>query len=152
LQVALPGLLPLGGHAWMSGPTATLACLDDNSLLRELVQQPGEGRILVIDGQASTHRALFGDIQAARAMQNGWRGLLVYGYVRDRLALAELPFPIFALGTVPLRPLKQRIGEVGGTLRFLNLTISPGMWIYADPDGVIVLNHAVSVPSEPLPE
>jgi regulator of ribonuclease activity A len=136
----------------MSGPAATLACRDDNSLLRELVQQPGEGRILVVDGQASTHRALLGDIQAARAMQNGWAGLLVHGYVRDRLALAKLPFPIFALGTVPLRPLKQRTGEVGGTLRFLNLTISPGMWVYADPDGVIVLNRAVSVPSEALAE
>lgn len=148
LQVALPGLFSLGASSWMNGPAATLTCREDNSLLRELVQQPGQGRVLVVDGHASTKRSLFGDIQATRAMQNNWAGLLVNGYVRDRLALARLPFPVFALGTVPLRPLKQRTGEVGGTLQFLNLTISPGMWIYADHDGVIVLNQAVNIPAE----
>jgi len=147
LQVALPGLQPFGGTDHVSGPAATLACEDDNALLREIAGTPGLGRVLVIDGRGSTRRALLGDIQASRAMKNGWAGIIVHGYVRDRLSLAQLPFPVFALGTVPLRPLKNRTGETGGELKFLNITIRPGMWIYADPDGMIVLNRAIEIPA-----
>ena len=146
LQVSLPGLQPFGGVKFLFGPAATISCVDDNALLRETVGTPGEGRILVVDGHASTHRALLGDIQAARAMHNGWGGIIVNGYVRDRLSLAALPFAIFALGTVPLRPLKAASGEIGGELDFLNVKVRPGMWIYTDLDGMIVLNQAVEIP------
>jgi regulator of ribonuclease activity A len=146
LQVALPGLKPFGAIDFLAGPTVTISCVDDNVLLREAVGTPGEGRILVVDGHASTHRALLGDIQAARAMNNGWGGIVINGCVRDRLSLAVLAFPVFALDTVPLRALKARTGELGGELGFLNLKIRPGMWIHADPDGTIVLNRVVEIP------
>lgn len=146
LQVALPGLQPLGGIDFLYGPAVTISCIDDSGLIRELVATPGEGRILVVDGHASTRRALLGDIQAGRAMSNGWGGIVVHGCVRDRLALAVLPFAIFALGTVPLRPLKAGTGEIGGELSFLDVKVRPGMWIYADSDGMIVLNRAVEIP------
>lgn len=151
LQVALPGLQSFGGIDCLCGPAYTVSCRDDNALIRESIGEAGEGRILVIDGRASTSRALLGDVQAARAMRNGWGGIVVHGYVRDRHALARLPFGVFALGTVPLRPLKACTGEIGGELKFLNLTIRPGSWVYADADGTIVLDCEANNPrpSEP---
>lgn len=151
LQVARPGLQSFGGVSSLSGPAFTISCLDDNALLRQIVGTAGDGRILVVDGRASTARSLLGDIQAARAMNHGWGGIIIHGYVRDRLALAALPFAVFALGTVPLRPLKTGEGEIGCELNFLNVTIRPGMWVHADPDGTIVLNREVAIPSQEDP-
>jgi regulator of ribonuclease activity A len=150
LQVALPGLQSFGGHDCLFGPAYTISCIDDSGLIRETVATPGERRILVVDGHASTRRALLGDIQAARALDNGWGGIVIHGCVRDRLALASLPFAIFAIGTVPLRPLRAGSGQVGGEVSFLNVTIRPGTWVYADPDGMIVMNQAVEIPT-PIP-
>jgi regulator of ribonuclease activity A len=152
LQVALPGLHSFGGHHFLYGPAHTISCIDDNGLIRDAVATPGEGRILVVDGQASTRRALLGDVQAARALNNGWGGVVIHGCVRDRLTLASLPFAIFAMGTVPLRPFRAGRGQIGGEVRFLNVTILPGNWIYADLDGMIVLNQAVEIPTPIAPE
>jgi regulator of ribonuclease activity A len=57
LQVALPGLHSFGGHDSLHGPAYTISCIDDNGLIRETVATPGERRILVVDGHASTRRA-----------------------------------------------------------------------------------------------
>jgi regulator of ribonuclease activity A len=150
LQVALPGLQSFGGHDFLYGPAYTISCIEDSGLIRETVATPGERRILVVDGHGSTRRALLGDIQATRAMDNGWGGIVIHGCVRDRLALASLPFAIFAIGTVPLRPLRAGSGQAGGEVSFLNVTIRPGSWVYADLDGMIVMNQAVEIPT-PIP-
>ncbi|WP_449431037.1 ribonuclease E activity regulator RraA [Pseudomonas putida] len=152
LQQAHPGLIPFGAQRSCGGPAATVSCVDDNVLIRELVSSPGLGRILVIDGAASANRALLGDIQAAKAMKNGWAGLVINGYVRDRDSLADLPFAVFALGTVPLRPLKTGAGAVGNPVSFLNVTIADGDWVYVDADGLLVSKHSLQQPTEALTE
>jgi regulator of ribonuclease activity A len=148
LQQARPGLVSFGGRHMCYGPAMTVSTCDDNVLIRELVAAPGNGQILVIDGSASFNRALLGDVQTMKAMKNGWAGLIINGYVRDRELLAALPFAVFALGTVPLRPLKTGSGKIGDVVSFLGVTIAPGNWIYADADGLIVSTVALDVPSE----
>jgi regulator of ribonuclease activity A len=128
-----------GGRRSFSGPVATVRCLEDNVLLRAAVSDPGEGRVLVVDGGGSFRCALLGDNIAEIAVANGWSGLIVNGCVRDVVALAELPIGIKALGTNPRPSGKAGAGETGVPVTFGGVEFSPGALLYADDDGVIVL-------------
>jgi regulator of ribonuclease activity A len=63
-----------GGRALFSGPAVTLSCLEDNALLKAVLSEPGEGRVVVVDGGGSLHTALLGDLMAGLAIDNGWIG------------------------------------------------------------------------------
>ena len=121
-----------------SGRAVTIRCHEDNSLVKALVQQPGEGRVIVVDGGGSRRRALLGDQLAAKAAANGWSGLVIDGVVRDVEILAELDLGVKALGSCPQKTDKRNEGQqdipidVGGT------TVRPGMYLYADRNGVLV--------------
>ena len=128
-----------GGRRSFSGPVATVRCLEDNVLLRAAVSDPGEGRVLVVDGGGSFRCALLGDNIAEIAVANGWSGLIVNGCVRDVVALAELPIGLKALGTNPRPSGKAGAGETGVPVTFGGVEFSPGALLYADDDGVIVL-------------
>ncbi|MBN6037701.1 ribonuclease E activity regulator RraA [Amycolatopsis sp. 195334CR] len=128
-----------GGHRRFSGPVRTVACNQDNGLVRELLRTPGGGAVLVIDGGGSLHTALTGDLIAGSAVENGWAGLVVNGAVRDSAVLAELPLGIKALGTNPRKSAKTGAGAVDTPVTFGGITFTPGDQLYADEDGVAVL-------------
>ena len=73
----------LGGRTQFFGPISTVRCFQDNALLKSVLGEPGEGRVLVIDGDASLHTALVGDIIAELGRSNGWAGVVVHGAIRD---------------------------------------------------------------------
>jgi hypothetical protein len=55
-----------------SGRAATIKCYENNPLVRAAFEEPGEGRVLVVDGGGSKRCALLGDNIAAMAAKNGW--------------------------------------------------------------------------------
>src|SRR3712207_8030219 len=59
-QVCDPVFQAFGGRPAFSGPIATLKVFEDNALVREAVEQPGEGRVLVLAGGGSPRGAPFG--------------------------------------------------------------------------------------------
>jgi regulator of ribonuclease activity A len=120
-----------------SGPVATVRCPEDNVLLRARVSEPGDGRVLVVDGGGSFRCALLGDNIAGLAVASGWAGIVVYGCVRDVAALAELPIGIKALGTNPRPSAKNGAGEVDVPVTFGGAEFTPGAILHADDDGVI---------------
>ena len=128
-----------GGARSFSGAIATVRCFEDNVLLRALVSEPADGRVLVVDGGGSFACALLGDNIAELAVSNGWAGIVVNGCVRDIVALAELPIGIKALGTNPKPSAKADDGEVGVPVTFGGAEFAPGALLHADDDGVIVL-------------
>ena len=128
-----------GGVRSFFGPIATVRCFEDNVLLRALVSEPADGRVLVVDGGGSFACALLGDNIAELAVSNGWAGIVVNGCVRDIVALAELPIGIKALGTNPKPSGKAGDGEVGVPVTFGGAEFAPGALLHADDDGVIVL-------------
>ena len=123
-----------------SGPIATVRCFEDNVLLRAQVSEPGDGRVLVVDGGGSFACALLGDNIAELAVSNRWAGIVVNGCVRDVVALAELPIGIKALGTNPRPSGKAGGGETGVPVTFGGAEFAPGSILHADDDGVIVLS------------
>lgn len=133
--------LPLrdyGGRIAFAGRVSTVKALEDNSLVREAVAEPGEGRVLVIDGGGSLRRAMLGDMLADKAVANGWNGVLVHGAIRDSVALARLDLGVKALGTCPLKTDKRGQGLRDVPVRFGGVEIRPGDWLAADEDGVIL--------------
>ncbi len=47
-----------GGRARFSGRIRTMRCPQDNPLVKRVLSEPGEGRVLVVDGGGSLHTAL----------------------------------------------------------------------------------------------
>lgn len=122
-----------------AGAVLTVSCRDDNALLHQLLRTPGEGCVVVVDGGASLHTTLFGDLMAIRALDNGWAGAVVYGAVRDTAALAGMELGIQALGTNPRKSAKAGEGTVDVPVSFGGVTFSPGDILHADGDGVVLL-------------
>jgi len=139
-RVLQPIFQDLGGRPDFVGPALTVRCFEDNSRIKELSQQPGEGRVLVVDGGGSDRCALLGDIIAEDLVKNGWAGALIYGQVRDKAVLTGLPLAIKALGVSPRKSVKRNEGQIGEPVTFAGQTIRSGDHLYADADGVIILD------------
>ena len=138
VQVAEPLFRDFGGTRAFHGPLATIQCHEDNALIRSTFETPGEGRVLVVDGGGSLSRALVGDQIGSLLLKNGWAGVVVYGAVRDVEVLATMPVAVRALGVCPMPPLKQGKGERNLPVRFAGVTFTPGHWLYADENGLLV--------------
>lgn len=133
-----------GGRMAFSGQVSTVQAYKDNSRVREAVNEPGQGRVLVVDGGGSLQRSLLGDMLAEKAVANGWAGVLVVGAVRDTAALAQLDLGIKALGTCPRKTDKREQGLRDVALQIAGLAVRPGDWLYADVDGVIVADTTLT--------
>jgi regulator of ribonuclease activity A len=137
-RVLPPLFRDYGAATPFCGKVATLRCLEDNSRVREAVNSPGEGRVLVIDGGASTRRALVGGNLAAAAAKNGWAGIVVDGAVRDAAELVAAGIGIKALALMPLRSVKRGEGQSEIAIEIQGVPVRPGDWLYADADGIVV--------------
>jgi regulator of ribonuclease activity A len=126
------------GRARFAGPIATIRCLEDNALIKKVLGEPGDGRVLVVDGGGSLRSALMGDMIASSAVAQGWAGVVIYGAVRDTVALAALDLGVKALGSNPRKSAKYGLGEVDVPVVFGNATFAPGSWLYSDEDGIVV--------------
>ena len=138
LQVAEPIFGDYGAEVMFSGPIVTLKVFEDNSLVRAVLEEPGDGRVLVVDGGGSMRCALVGDQLAELAEDNEWAGVIVNGCIRDSQAIGEIPIGVKALGVHPLKSVKRGVGERDIPVRFAGVTFQPGGYIYADEDGLLV--------------
>ena len=127
----------LGGRTEFFGPIATVRCFQDNALLKSVLGEPGEGRVLVIDGGGSVHTALVGDLIAELGRSNGWAGIVVNGAIRDSAIVAGMDFGCKALGTNPRKSTKTGAGERDVPVSFGGVDIVPGDTLYADSDGIV---------------
>jgi regulator of ribonuclease activity A len=116
----------------------TLRVYEDNSLVREALSEPGDGRVLVIDGGASLRCALVGGNLAALAQRNQWSGIVVWGAVRDVSELRQCSVGLKALAANPRKAEKAGKGQRDVPVAFGGVTCRPGDWLAADGDGVIV--------------
>lgn len=131
-------LRDLGGRQAFDGPVRTVRCHRDNALVKSVLQTPGDGAVLVVDGGGSLESALVGDIIAGAAVENGWAGIIVFGAVRDAAMLATLPLGVKALGTNPRKSAKDGVGEVDVPVEIAGVVFTPGHHVWADADGVLV--------------
>jgi regulator of ribonuclease activity A len=144
LEVLEPLFGDFGGVVSFSGAAVTIKCFEDNSRVREAVDEPGSGRVIVIDAGGSTRRAVLGDLLARKAADNGWSGFVIYGSIRDSAAIGAMELGVKAMATCPLKTDKRNEGQRDIAVRFGGVTINTGDWIYADEDGVIVAKRPLA--------
>lgn len=144
LRIAEPLLRSFGGREAFHGPIRTVKVFEDNVLVRDTLEEPGEGRVLVVDGGGSQRCALLGDRVAETAARQGWAGIVVHGSVRDTVELAELPLGIRAIGPHPMKSFKRGEGQRDIPVDFLGVRFEPGHHLYADRDGIVVSPEAIS--------
>ena len=145
IQVAEPMFRDFGGQRAFHGAIATVKLFEDNALVRSILETPGAGRVLVVDGGGSMRCALLGDQLAELAVRNGWAGVVVHGCIRDSEAIAQLPLGVKALATHPLKSIKRGEGQREIPVRFAGVHFRPGAWLYADDDGLIVSEQPLTV-------
>jgi regulator of ribonuclease activity A len=143
LRVAAPIFRDFGGVRMFEGPVATVKVFEDNSLVRRALEEPGSSHVLVVDGGGSLRCALVGDMLALLGEKNGWSGLLVYGCIRDAVAIGNVPIGVKALATNPRKSVKNDAGERNVEVQFADIAIRPGDYIYADEDGVVVAESEI---------
>ena len=147
VRVMSPMFRNFGGRPSFGGLITTIKCHEDNSLVAEAVAEPGDGRVLVVDGGGSLRCGLLGDNLALKGANNGWHGILIYGCVRDVDALAQIDIGIQALASNPMKSIKRDIGLRDEILQFGGVEFIPGEFTYADNNGVIVASQSLAMPA-----
>ncbi|MDA7448004.1 ribonuclease E activity regulator RraA [Candidatus Pseudothioglobus singularis] len=133
-----------GGKTAFSGRIVTIKCFEDNSLVEEALKMNGKGCVLVIDAGESFRCAMLGDKRASDAIKNEWEGIVVNGSIRDSVMINSMTIGIKALGVCPRKSIKKGNGKRNLTVDFSNVKFIPNHYLYADEDGVIVIENKVN--------
>jgi regulator of ribonuclease activity A len=141
-RVLPPVFHDYGKRVRFAGVVSTVKCFEDNSFVKAALEEPGQGRVLVVDGGGSLRRALVGGNIAAGAAKNGWAGVVVDGCVRDSAELALCDIGIRALALVPMPTERRNQGQRDVALHLHGVWVLPGEWLVADEDGIVVLPKA----------
>ncbi|MCP4332964.1 MAG: ribonuclease E activity regulator RraA [Gammaproteobacteria bacterium] len=144
VQVVHPGLSNFGGNAQFCGEMVTISAQGDFSRVREQVNLPGDGKVLVVDNDGAMHCAMLGDLLAAAAVENGWRGVIINGCIRDSAEIAGMNIGIRALASLPARGARQEQGVLNVEVHFLGAIFRPGEFLYSDEDGILLSPEALA--------
>lgn len=146
VKVADPlGWKDYGGKILFNGQIQTIKCFEDNSFVRKALEQNGAGKVLVVDGGGSMRCALLGDMLGELAVKNNWNGIIIYGCIRDSVAMKKLNVGVKALDTIPLKSNKRNEGQENIAVRFAGVDFVPGEFVYVDEDGIIVSAEELSL-------
>ncbi|MFB5660762.1 ribonuclease E activity regulator RraA [Alteribacillus sp. HJP-4] len=143
--LADPLFIPFGKNVSFYGPVHTVKVFEDNVLVKQALESLPEGSVLVVDGGGSERCALMGDNLAAIAEERNLAGVILNACIRDSREINEMPVGIHALGTNPFKSIKKGEGSSDITLRFANAEWRPGMWAYADEDGILLAEEKLSL-------
>ena len=138
VDVVEPIFSSFGGVSNFYGKVTTVKCFESNGLIAEVLEENGEGRVLVIDGGGAVRRGLIDAELAQLAVDNGWEGIIVYGAVRQIQQLENLDIGIHAIAPIPVSADESRSGESDIPVNFGGVTFFPEDYIYADLTGIIL--------------
>ncbi|XOV88587.1 MAG: ribonuclease E activity regulator RraA [Pseudomonadota bacterium] len=144
VRVVTPMFRNFGGRRWFGGEITTIKCFEDNSLVADLVDTPGDGKVLVVDGGGSLRCGLLGDNLALKAAENGWEGIVIYGCIRDVDTIRGIDLGVQALAANPLKSVKRNVGLRDEVLHFGGQQFVPGEYLYADNNGMLVSATALA--------
>ena len=119
------------------GPCETVSTFEDHIPVLQMLETPGDGRVLVVQAGGSTKVGVMGDRLAGLAVQNGWRGVVINGAIRDSAGIIALPLGVKALGTTARRGWSLADTTKGQNVMFGGVIFIPGNWVYADQDSVL---------------
>lgn len=138
VDVVEPIFSSFGGVSNFFGKVTTVKCFENNGLIAEVLEENGEGRVLVVDGGGAVRRGLIDAELAQLAADNGWEGIIVYGAVRQIQQLENIDTGIQALAPIPVSADESTAGESDIPVNFGGVTFFPEDYIYADLTGIIL--------------
>ncbi|MDG2915625.1 ribonuclease E activity regulator RraA [Bisgaard Taxon 10/6] len=138
VDVVDPIFSSFGGVQAFHGKVTTVKCFENNGLIEEILEENGEGRVLVIDGGGAVRRALIDAELAQLAADNHWEGIIVYGAIRQLAELENIEIGIHALAPIPVGADESSHGESDIPVNFGGVTFFPEDYIYADLTGIIL--------------
>lgn len=145
VDVVEPMFSNFGGRASFAGQVTTIKCFEDNGVICDILEQDGEGRVLLVDGGGSLRKALIDADIAQQAEENNWEGIIVYGCVREVDELEDMDIGIQALASIPVGAVQTQVGEVDVPVNFGGVTFLPEDYVYADNTGVILSQEPLDV-------
>lgn len=138
IDVLEPVFAGYGGRDSYGGIVVTVKCFEDKGLIDIMLQQPGEGKVLVIDGGGSLRRGLIDSKTAQMAADNNWEGIICYGSVREVDKLEDIDIGIHAVGAIPVSADAEEVGSPDIAVNFAGVTFLPEDHIYADSTGIVL--------------
>lgn len=133
-------LLPIDHSKVMIGTAYTVDTQEgDNFPIHVALSKGKPGYVLVVAGKAYKEKAYIGDLMGATGDALGLKGIVVDGFVRDKLGLLELEMPVFAKGLMQRGPGKKGPGAINNTITCAGVEVNPGDLIFGDCDGVTVV-------------
>jgi regulator of ribonuclease activity A len=144
VQIAEHIFMAYGANKIFSGCITTLKTFEDDAMVRVILSEKVERRVLVIDGGGSRRCALVDGEMAKQAVDNGWEGLVIYGCIRDSAIIEKLPIGIRALHTHPLKSHKKDHGDRDNVVSFAGVNFKKDHYLYVDTDGIIVSETMLS--------
>jgi regulator of ribonuclease activity A len=137
-EVCEPMFTSYGSVDGFDGRISTVKVYEDNVMVREALEDLAPGSVLVVDGGGSRRCALLGNKLASIAASRGLSGIVINGCVRDSRELAGIGVGILALASHPSRSKKEGKGERDVPVEFGGVTWTPGQYLYADNDGIVL--------------
>jgi 3-hexulose-6-phosphate synthase/6-phospho-3-hexuloisomerase len=120
------------------GPAVTVRTTpgDWSATVRAIdIAEPGQVIVVEAGGEAP---AVWGELATESCLVRGIAGLVVDGAVRDVADIRRLGFPVWAKLVCSDAGVPKG-GEINQAITISGQTITPGDWIVADDDGVMVL-------------
>ncbi len=145
IQIGKLALNTYGKKRSISGEIYTVSCADDNSIVKSILEQKGENKVLVVDAVGVAHASMVGDQIAESALLNNWAGIVVNGYVRDVEILKTMDLGIFARGSVAQKTDKRGHGFENIMISFGSVVMRSGHWMYADENGWLVADRKLEL-------
>ena len=128
-----------GGIDKFCGKIQTAKCEHSNSVVKELVQEDGNGKVLFINHTGSELCSMLGDQIVQKAFDNNWNGIITNGYIRDIEVIKDISIGVYAKNSYPKKTNKSiGIGEINVPIKINNISINPGDWIYVDSNGWVI--------------
>ena len=139
IQIGDVFLNSYGGIDKFCGEIQTAKCEHSNSVVKELVQEDGNGKVLFINHTGSELCSMVGDQIVQKAFDNNWNGIITNGYIRDIEVIKDISIGVYARNSYPKKTNKSiGIGEINVPIKINNLFIYPGEWIYVDSNGWVI--------------
>ena len=138
-----PGLRPLDVRTRLAGQAMTVEANNDLVSILDAVHRARLDDVVVISNEGPD-AGLMGDLIGTEAVRKGLAGFVVDGLIRDAVELVDMGMPVICRGTFPVGPLKvagkKGVGSVGVEVAVGGTTVTPGMWVFGDADGIVVID------------
>ncbi|AWB68977.1 ribonuclease E activity regulator RraA [Saccharobesus litoralis] len=145
VDVVEPIFSHFGALSAFSGALVTVKCFESNGLIKNVLQQDGQGQVLLIDGGGSIRRALIDAEIAELAASNNWAGIVCHGAVRDVDLIEEIEIGIMALVSIPVGADDDTYGEENIPVNFAGVSFLPQDMLYADSTGIVLSAEALEL-------